>query len=201
MKLLLIILFLSFTLTAETRKSYYPSGELKSEHSYHDGKINGFVKHYRKSGRLFLSQEFINDVQHGKATIFGKDGSYMVIPMVHGKMEGLQKSFKKNHTLIATLEFKNGKMHGEHILYSKPNIKLMVMHYKKGTIYKIELYSDDNSLRLVTLFDVNKKTLIDSYALNNVTKKRVLLSEEDKIEKFKNVNSKGFIDNILVPQK
>ncbi|MHC4198225.1 MAG: toxin-antitoxin system YwqK family antitoxin, partial [Planctomycetota bacterium] len=46
------IMILSSPAYAEVRKEYYPSGQLKGEYDYKDGKQEGIAKAYYESGQL-----------------------------------------------------------------------------------------------------------------------------------------------------
>ena len=91
--LLVIMIFLVFSgpvlSFAEAKKKFYPSGKLKSEQSYINGKLEGIGKGYYESGKLQWEETYKN-----------------------GKLEGIAKGYYESGKLQAEANFKNGKKHG-----------------------------------------------------------------------------------------
>lgn len=59
----------------ETNKEYYPSGKIKSETHYVDGKINGKRKLYYENGNLQKEEEYKNGIREGVFLEYYEDGA------------------------------------------------------------------------------------------------------------------------------
>jgi antitoxin component YwqK of YwqJK toxin-antitoxin module len=70
---------------AEVRKTYHPTGELKSEVFEINGKRNGIYKEYRKNGQLKGDCFFIDDEIQGELKLYHENGHqrvHLVLPAV-----------------------------------------------------------------------------------------------------------------------
>ena len=84
--LVLVVMAVSSVTYAEVRKEYYPSGQLKLEANFKDGKLEGIPKVYYEVGLLKLEGNF-------------KDG----------KLHGITKGYYENGELNYVDTYKKGK--------------------------------------------------------------------------------------------
>ncbi len=120
--LVLINPVLSF---AEVKKEFYPSGKLKSEQNYINGKLEGIGKGYYESGKLQWEETYKN-----------------------GKLEGIAKGYFDSGKLQAEANFKNGKKHGILTVYSENGEIQFVETYKNGEMINRKVYDKSEKLEI-----------------------------------------------------
>jgi antitoxin component YwqK of YwqJK toxin-antitoxin module len=82
-------------------RSHFPTGEVRSEYSYDNGKASGKWKYYDRSGYLESEYEYVNDEIHGQVVEYHPNKVVKVkLYYDHGKKHGLYQQY-----------FTNGKMH------------------------------------------------------------------------------------------
>jgi hypothetical protein len=100
--------------SAETRKEYYPNGNLKSEMNIVNDKMEGLEKNYTENGQLWLEKNYINGKAEGLAKYYYDNGQLRIeINYKNDKQEGLQKDYFMNGNLQYEANYKNGKREGE----------------------------------------------------------------------------------------
>ncbi len=67
--LVVVVVAVSSVAYAEVLKDYYPSGQLKLEYAYKDGKQEGITKYYYESGQL----EWEGNYKDGKREGIGRE--------------------------------------------------------------------------------------------------------------------------------
>ena len=158
MKFILLVLFITY-LNAELNCKF---NEAKTE-----------SKCFNESGRHFLTKKYRTDVLF--ETIFYHPGGGYIISFIRdNKVHGLQKFYTKDHQLISDVNMFNGKIDGDITRYNTDGSVLMIIHYLKGKLKSLELFSDDHRLRLFVtsndnkyILDENNKTIKYSYELIN----------------------------------
>jgi len=102
------------------RRTYYESGELKSEIPYENGKKEGMVRVYYKSGKLMQDDPYKNDKKEGIAKAYYESGELKAeAPYKNDKYEGIARIYHKNGNLWKERPFENGKLEGMEIVYSE----------------------------------------------------------------------------------
>jgi len=123
--MLLVVLALSNPVlsSAEVKKEFYPSGKLKSEQNYINGKLEGIGKGYYESGKLQWEEIYKN-----------------------GELEGIAKGYYESGKLQAEANFKNGKKHGTLTVYSESGVIQYVETYKNGEMINRKVYDESRKL-------------------------------------------------------
>ena len=85
---------------AEVRKEYYPSGRLKFERNFKDGKQEGIAKEYYESGKLKAEGSFED-----------------------GKQEGISKEYYENGGIKFIDNYKNGQVINRKAYDEKGNLE------------------------------------------------------------------------------
>tara|TARA_Y100000031_G_C8111403_1_gene333660 strand:+ start:104 stop:565 length:462 start_codon:yes stop_codon:yes gene_type:complete len=107
----------------EVKKEFYPSGKLKSEQNYINGKLEGTGKGYYERGKLQWEETYKN-----------------------GKLEGIAKGYYVSGKLQAEANFKNGKKHGTLTVYSESGAIQYVETYKNGEMINRKVYDESGKL-------------------------------------------------------
>ena len=111
--------------SAEVKKEFYPSGKLKSEQSYINGKLEGTGKGYYESGKLEWEENYKN-----------------------GKLEGISKGYYEIGKSQAEVNFKNGKKHGILTVYSESGEIQYIETYKNGEMINRKVYDGSDKLEI-----------------------------------------------------
>ncbi len=121
--LLATILILPSFASAEIKKEYYPSGKLKSEVNYKNGKLEGIFMDYYKHGKLKYEANYKN-----------------------GKEEGIARGYYKNGKLEYEENYKNGKLEGHAKTYYETGEYMFIDTYKNGININRKSYTEDGKL-------------------------------------------------------
>lgn len=112
---------------------YYISGELFSESTFINGKINGVSKNYYKNGVLKVETSFVNGMANGTNTEYYESGKLLRISnFVNDKENGTTKTYYENGTLKAEKTWINGVKNG-----------LNKEYYQNGQISIEKTYDND----------------------------------------------------------
>ena len=91
--------------------SYYPSGELKSEINYKNGKKDGLGKWYFKSGKLKYQGNWKNGIQEGDESAYYESGQLKAQgTLKNGRANGVYKEFSSSGELITHMKYENGEL-------------------------------------------------------------------------------------------
>jgi hypothetical protein len=118
----IIILFLSFFScynAGERRIEYYENGQIKSEHDFKDGKLNGVSVKYYPNGNIESRTDYINDVMHGKSYKFYTNGEIAgVLQYFNGRIIGSNKYYDKKGKLREICEYDSSSHLVDRIVYT-----------------------------------------------------------------------------------
>lgn len=106
------------------RTTFHPNGNIKSQSSYHNYKLNGESLHYSSSGKLMMKAEWKEGLLHGIKMLFKNGNKTAEIPFVRGQKEGVEKRFDEKGILIAEVHWKTGKKHGSSSSFSDEDTKI-----------------------------------------------------------------------------
>ena len=91
--------------------SYHPSGELKSEVNYKNGKKDGLGKWYFKSGKLKYQGIWKNGIQEGDESAYYESGQLKAQgSLKNGRASGVYKEFSSSGELITHMKYENGEL-------------------------------------------------------------------------------------------
>ena len=114
MKEFLIIIFLLLFSTSVFSqegliKTYYASGKMESEITYHKNVRDGIAKFYYENGNLKQELTYANGKIDGLVKNYAEKGKVLeVLTVVNGKREGSSSFYKENGSLIGDVTYKNG---------------------------------------------------------------------------------------------
>ena len=87
----------------------FPTGELESEFTEVDGKIEGKRRRWHQSGQLFSEAEFVNGLLEGDLREWTKEGVMVLSAQMHkGEFHGRYESWWDNGTPKERGEFIDG---------------------------------------------------------------------------------------------
>lgn len=114
-------------------KSWYYSGQLKSEQDLTDGKLTGFAKRYYENGKIKTKLYFVDGVLEGEGIQWYENGNInSIFNFKNDKQEGLQRVYFENGKLKVRSYAKNGEFDGEVVSYDTLGNTLKVDHYING---------------------------------------------------------------------
>ena len=97
----------------------YESGEKKAEYNLKDGKIDGIVKVYFKSGQIYSTAVYKNGIKNGKTIIFQENGKIESEEIyLDSNLHGFCKYYHENGKLRYTGNYYNNKAEGLFTYYS-----------------------------------------------------------------------------------
>ncbi|MDN5128726.1 toxin-antitoxin system YwqK family antitoxin [Aliarcobacter butzleri] len=89
---------------------YFDTGELDSKITYKNNQI--VLKDiYHKSGRLLVSEPYLNDLLNGEVKVFHTNGKlFLVTTFLNGKKEGVSKIYDINEKVIKEFKYSNDNL-------------------------------------------------------------------------------------------
>ena len=104
----------------DIRRTYYESGELKTESPYENDKKEGMARVYYKNGKLKQEDPYKNDKLEGMARAYYESGGLKAeATYKNGKYEGMARVYYKNGNLWKERPYENGKLEGMEKVYSE----------------------------------------------------------------------------------
>lgn len=95
------------------KKTFYDDGQLKSEYTMYDGKLNGKSTSYYEDGTIKKIGTWRNDKEHGLFQFYNEDGTLDSDEMyMDGKLDGPAHFYFPNGKLQSAYEYKYGKKSG-----------------------------------------------------------------------------------------
>jgi len=147
----LLVLFLCCPVLglAEVKKEYYPSGKLRYEWNYKNGKKEGIGKEYYESGKIEKEYNFKDGKQDGITKRYYKSGELSSeCTYKEGKEEGISKYYYdyESGALRAEFNYKGGKKEGISRVYY-PNGEIQYIDtYKNGQRTNRKAYDEKGKL-------------------------------------------------------
>ena len=120
---------------------YYPSGAVKSEIEYKNGKRHGLAKRYYQNGGLHQEINYVNNVKDGAAKTYFKNGElYQHTPYENGYIQGLRMKYREDGNLMAEVPYHYGEP-------CQGMIEYLLNGKRKKQYPTIEVTRDDQLLR------------------------------------------------------
>lgn len=145
------------------KKSYDSYGNIESEFTLKDGKINGTAKSYYSSGQLKVISNFTNGIKQGASKEYDEDGNltaefiylngevngaYKIYEngkpklsaiLVNGKKQGTSKEYDENGILTAEYNYLNGEPNGAYKIYENNKLKMVggLLNGEKNGQFKV----------------------------------------------------------------
>jgi antitoxin component YwqK of YwqJK toxin-antitoxin module/Flp pilus assembly protein TadD len=172
-----------------TGRSHFPTGEVRSEYTYKDGKATGSWMFYDRSGYLDSEYEYVNDEIHGRVLEYYPNKMIKVkLDYQHGKKHGLYQEYYSNGKLRVQGWYQEG-MSQQRWLSFHPNgvIKsdeYFINNQQAGVAY---YYAQDG--KLFTSDEVNNNKVIDYKIFNEhgeqISKMNYSKSKAEVLAKYK----------------
>jgi uncharacterized protein len=103
-----------FTAGSGQLKSYYPNGQLATDHAYKEGKIDGTYKIYYPNGKVWKEREDRYDITNGPAKEYYENGqiktSYLYL---NDNVQGPFKEYNAKGLVKEEGNYYNGSYHGD----------------------------------------------------------------------------------------
>jgi antitoxin component YwqK of YwqJK toxin-antitoxin module len=121
-------------------KLLYPSGSLKMEQYYKNGKLHGPSSYYSEDGTLLAKSWFVNGLRQGIATFYYLDGDiYSTQRFKDGKWEGKQEYFYPKGQIKSLCMYKDGILDGTSILFYSDGFKKREINFDMGRRHGLEI--------------------------------------------------------------
>ena len=117
-------------LCAEVKTEYWPSGKVKWERNYTDGKLEGLSKGYDEAGNLREEENYTN-----------------------GKKNGIYRSYYSDGRLRVEGNYKDGLKDGAETTHLRWENKKTVTTYQNGKAINTKRYDEKGRLRDEMLFE------------------------------------------------
>jgi antitoxin component YwqK of YwqJK toxin-antitoxin module len=103
------------------RKTFHPTGEVRSETPYVRGKQHGVAKAYAADGTVTRESTMKNGERDGLLTDYWPETGKprRVIRYEMGKVQGETKEYYRNGQLKTVIPFREDVMHGEQLVYAE----------------------------------------------------------------------------------
>jgi len=145
------------------KKTFDSYGNLESEYTLKDSKINGTAKAYYSNGQIKVISNFINGTKQGASKEYDEDGNltaefiylngevngaYKIYEngkpklsavLVNGKKQGASKEYDENGILTAEYNYLNGEPNGAYKIYENNKLKIVggLLNGEKNGQFKI----------------------------------------------------------------
>ena len=97
---------------------------------------NKTEEEYWENGMLKSTVEYKDELRHGKATYYFKNGSKQKeYTYVDGKLEGITRQWSYKGTLMSSIEFSNDMMNGKALYYDDEGKLQEELHYKNDSLH------------------------------------------------------------------
>ena len=107
-KYIVIIVLISFLqLNAEIVKRFYKTGELFSEKTYKNGKLDGLSLEYHKNGLIEYKKSYKNGLKMGEYKRFDENGTITLDIIFENNIQIYHKSYYKNIFYLNSLFYYN----------------------------------------------------------------------------------------------
>lgn len=141
-------------------REFYNNGNLKSESTLKNGKIEGLVKNYFEDGSIESVGEWKEDKIHGQLISYFPSGAIRSISLwSNGMQEGESLFYYKSGALMSRSYFVNGNREGKsEVFFDDANLKELKF-YDHGAILYLKTFDSlgevvfDNVLPIVKLRD------------------------------------------------
>ena len=146
---ILLAVFGTFSL-AETKKSYYPDGVIKSAITYKDGKKNGAEHIYYPDGAILqYSRNYVYGKLHGLQQKYDKDAMLIQEESYSfGRLDGRSRYYH-NGLLIREVDYRNGLLDGSYREFFPSGLIRLEILWRNGRA--IEGYTSDENGKRTTL--------------------------------------------------
>ena len=114
---------------AEVVKEYWPNGQVKSERTYQDGKLEGISKEYGEDGTVLSEENYEN-----------------------GKKNGISKLYYTDGTLRMETNYQDDLKDGLETTYLRWDNKKTVALFEKGKAMNTKRYDEEGRLRDELIF-------------------------------------------------
>jgi len=144
-RIILFAFFITFAI-AETHKSYYPDGKIKSAATYKDG-IKSGVEHiyYPDGATLMYAKNYLHGKLHGlqqkydKSALLIQEENY-----THGKLDGKSRYYH-NGLLVSEIEYRRGLPDGEYKEFYPSGVMRLRIIWRRGKAIEGYRYGEDGS--------------------------------------------------------
>ena len=145
-KVIILVVALSLSgLVANTQKTFYPDGTVKSATSYKNGKKNGIEHNYYPDGAtLMFAKPFVNDKLHGIVQAYTKNAILKYeMTYRYGLLDGKSRFYDEKAQLKADIDYSKGFKNGYMSLYYSNGLMMMRTKWKNGELKGGYKYSKD----------------------------------------------------------
>ncbi len=180
---------------SETVNSFfYPSGKLKGEMPFKDGKTNGIIKQYYESGKLFYERAEVDGKKNGIEKVYFETGALKQEALfTDGKKTGAVKTYYESGKLkeenpyindiangIAKSYFESGKLSGEVPITGGTINGICKYYFENGKLKQESPYTDGWMNGTSKEYDENGK-LTSETSYTNGQKKATKEEEQEAI--------------------
>ncbi|MBZ0166145.1 MAG: ankyrin repeat domain-containing protein, partial [Candidatus Omnitrophica bacterium] len=130
-------------------KTWYESGNIRSEDNYRHGKLNGDIKRYYENGQFFSESIYVDGQRNGRHRFYLSDGTLKSDEYYKDNLQhGLGKFYYEDGTLKEKSNYKDGKLHGESVWYHPNGTVGETRTYNNGQFEGLHTwYREDGTLK------------------------------------------------------
>jgi antitoxin component YwqK of YwqJK toxin-antitoxin module len=147
------------------------TGQLRKEENYLNGKLNGLVQEFNRSGDTLIYMNYAQDIPHGVQRTYYPDGKrFKVISYKNGLLDGSHLTYTEEGKLELKLSYKEGKKDGVFIFYHENEKEAgketwsldlkngeFITYNEEGKILKQGTYKKNVAIGEHNVFDVKGK--------------------------------------------
>ncbi len=162
-------------------RSHLPTGEVRSEYFYQDGKATGIWKYYDRSGYMDSEYEYADDEIHGQVVEYHPNKAIKVkVIYQHGKKHGPYQEF-----------YSNGKLHGQGWYQDGMTQQRWVYYHPNGAIKSDEFFLNNDQVGIAYYYSHDGKLFTsDEMSQGNFIDYTIFNEQEKKISTLENNDGK-----------
>ncbi len=204
-KKIILFLIVSFVVTSCTKtvNEFYPSGRLKSQIQYRNGKENGISKYYNESyGSVILETQMKNGKKDGflKRYYFNGNLEYEA-HYSNDQLDGIERYYTKKGQMVMETMYKKGIKEGPYHSWHENGVQFNIGAYKNDLQNgKWEIYDERGLLIGEATFNEGTGEQL-AFDQNGILNRKTLYKGGLKDGEETYYKPDGSIDKVLVFQK
>jgi uncharacterized protein len=201
-KTIILFLIASFLITSCTKTvvDYYPSGRIKSQIQYRNGKEDGVSKYFNENyGSVVLEINMKKGMKEGSLKRFYFNGNLEYeANYINDQLDGIEKNYTKKGLIVTETMYKKGIKDGPYRSWHENGVQFTIGAYKNDLQNgKWEFYDERGFLMGEATFNMGTGEQF-AYDQNGVVKRKTLYKKGMKEGEETYYLPDGSIEKVLV---
>lgn len=187
-------------LAIQTNTLHYPSGAIKMECFWRNGRLHGPATFYSDTGSILARSWYVDGEQQGRMVSYYHTGAlYSVQQFRDGKAEGVQLFYFPDGRTKTNMIYSQGKLNGEVWLYHPNGVRQRELHFVQGKRTGIERVWNESGALIIEAEYIEDRAVgkAKTWHDNGRLSQEITYDDESQVIEIKNWNESG----ILLPKQ